>query len=188
VVIQLLGFPGTGKYTVGREIVRALEDDGRVAKLLDNHRTANLILDLVPPPGPTGISSEVMAPIIEVRSAVLSTIERLSPREWSFVFTNFLPRTNRPESLDRHRTMAEGRESHFLPVLLECDPDELVRRVVRDERRQRLKLVNPERARAIVEEGMTMPNWPDIRTLDITSLPPPEAARAIIDMIPKGVR
>jgi adenylylsulfate kinase-like enzyme len=42
-VYQLLGFPGTGKYTVAQAIVGQLADRGEPAALLDNHATANLL-------------------------------------------------------------------------------------------------------------------------------------------------
>ena len=66
VVVQLLGYPGTGKYTVAKELVRAMEADGRTTRLLDNHASGNLILSLVPKPT-HGIPAPVMDRIIEVR-------------------------------------------------------------------------------------------------------------------------
>ena len=75
VVVQLLGYPGTGKYTVAKELVRAMEADGRPARLLDNHASGNLILSLVPTPT-HGIPDAVMDRIIEVRDAVLTTLEQ----------------------------------------------------------------------------------------------------------------
>jgi adenylate kinase family enzyme len=182
VVVQLLGYPGTGKYTVARELVRVMEERGRVARLLDNHTSANLILSLVPRPT-SGIPSDVMDRIIQVRDAVLATLEGLTPRDWSFVFTNFPPTTERARELDRHRQVAEARGSAFVPVLLECDPDEVLRRVVSPGRAERHKLVDPARMREILAGDVPLPPWDGIRRLDVTSLPPAEAAEAILEML-----
>jgi AAA domain len=184
VVVQLLGYPGTGKYTVAKELVRAMEADGRTTRLLDNHASGNLILSLVPTPT-HGIPAPVMDRIIEVRDAVLATLEQHTPRDWSIVFTNFPPDAERARALDRHREVAAVRGAGFVPVLLECDPDEVLRRVVAPERAARHKLVDPVRMREILEEAVPLPPWDDIRRIDVTTLPPPEAARVILELLPR---
>ena len=182
-VVQLLGYPGTGKYTVARELVAAMEAAGRPARLLDNHASANLILSLVPTPT-SGISDPVMDRIVEVRDAVLATLEELTPREWSIVFTNFPPTSDRARALERHREVAASRGAPFVPVLLECDPDEILRRVVAPERAARHKLVDPERMKEILADDVPRPPWDDIHRLDVTSLRASESARRILEMLP----
>ena len=184
VVVQLLGYPGTGKYTVAKELVRAMEADGRTTRLLDNHASGNLILSLVPTPT-HGIPAPVMDRIIEVRDAVLATLEQHTPRDWSIVFTNFPPDAERARALDRHREVAAARGAGFVPVLLECDPDEVLRRVVAPERAARHKLVDPVRLQEILDDAVPLPPWDDIRRIDVTTLPPPEAARAILELLPR---
>jgi adenylylsulfate kinase-like enzyme len=183
-VIQLLGYPGSGKYTVGREIVLLLGEQGHEARLLDNHATANLIIDLVPPMPDRYSSLEMLERIGDIRRIVLTSIERLSPPEWTFVFTNFLPTGVTPAHLDRHRALAEARRTPFIPVLLACDHDELLRRVSRPERAGRRKLVDEIVAREVIERGMTMPDWNDITTIDVTHREPHETAALIIDLMP----
>ncbi len=39
-MIQLLGYPGVGKYTVGCHLRNAMSSRGQTVRLLDNHRTA----------------------------------------------------------------------------------------------------------------------------------------------------
>jgi hypothetical protein len=183
VVVQLLGYPGTGKYTVAKALVAAMEADGRTTRLLDNHASGNLILSLVPMPR-SGIPEDVMERIIGVRDHVLATLEQLTPRDWSVVFTNFPPNAERAKALDRHRVVAERRASAFVPVLLTCDPEELLRRVVAPERAERHKLVDPSRLQEIMDEPVPLPPWDDIRRVDVTSLPPAAAARAILELLP----
>ena len=72
-----------------------------------------------------------------------------------------------------------------MPVLLECDPDEVLRRVVAPERAARHKLVDPVRMQEILDEAVPLPPWDDIRRIDVTTLPPPEAARAILELLPR---
>jgi KaiC/GvpD/RAD55 family RecA-like ATPase len=57
-IYALTGYPGTGKYTVAKELVAQLVDLGRPVRLMDNHETGNPILRLIeiepgtPIPGP----------------------------------------------------------------------------------------------------------------------------------------
>jgi hypothetical protein len=183
VVVQLLGYPGTGKYTVAKALVVAMEEAGRTTRLLDNHASGNLILSLVPRPT-HGIPDEVMDRIHGVRDHVLATLEQLTPRDWSVVFTNFPPNPERAKALDRHRLVAERRASAFVPVLLTCDPDEVLRRVASPERAERHKLVDPARLQAIMDAPVPLPPWDDIRQVDVTSRSPADAARAILDLLP----
>ena len=184
VVVQLLGYPGTGKYTVAKELVRAMEADGRTTRLLDNHASGNLILSLVPTPT-RGIPAPVMDRIIEVRDAVLDHARAAHPARL----------VDRLHQLPAERRTGPGagsapggRRRHgeraFVPVLLECDPDELLRRVVAPERAARHKLVDPVRMQEILDEPVPLPPWDDIRRLDVTTLAPPEAARAILELLP----
>jgi predicted kinase len=182
VVVQLLGYPGTGKYTVAKELVRQMEAAGRPARLLDNHASANLVLSLVPTPT-RGIPDDVMERIVVVREAVLDTLRNLTPRDWSIVFTNFPPTMERALHLERNRQLAEDRGSVFVPVVLECDPDEIVRRVVAPERGLRHKLVDPVRAREVLAQPLPLPPWDDIHRLDVTSRSPADAARAILAIL-----
>jgi hypothetical protein len=181
-VIQLLGYPGAGKYTVAKELVRVMEQDGRPARLLDNHASANLILSLVPTPT-RGIPDDVMARIDHVRDAVFTTLVELTPRDWSIVFTNAPPIAGRPWNIDRNREVAALRGAAFLPVVLDCAPEEILRRVVAPERAARHKLVDPRRAQEILEEVTPHPPWDDLHHLDVTSLTPTDAARAIITIL-----
>ena len=37
----------------------------------------------------------------------------------------------------------------------------------------------------ILDEPVPLPPWDDIRRLDVTTLSPPEAARAILELLPR---
>jgi hypothetical protein len=182
-VYQLLGFPGTGKYTVAKELTHQLVAAGRTAKLLDNHATANLIFDVVPPA--ERLSSPSMAHIGTIRRAVLTAIEELSPPDWSFVFTNWIPPTSTLATVERHRQLAAQRGVPFVIVVLECERDEILLRVGGDDRAARLKLVDVARAAEVIDGGALLPDWPGLLHLDVTSRTPEQAAAWIVDHTPR---
>src|SRR4051812_18502407 len=89
----LLGFPGTGKYTVAKRLVAATEQRGETVRLLDNHRSANVLFDLIAEAdGSSQLPSGIFPRVRMINTAILETVEHLSPPDWSFVFTYFVPR------------------------------------------------------------------------------------------------
>jgi hypothetical protein len=177
-VYQLLGFPGTGKYTIARAMVEELAARGEPAALLDNHATANLVWSLVP--AARRFDDDVMARLTELRMLLLDAAAQLTGPEHSVVFTNFVPASRPGAILDRHRALAEQLGLPLVGVVLRCDPEEVLRRIPNDDRAARLKLADPDRARTVMAEGMTLPDWPDLVDLDTTGLTAGEVARRII--------
>jgi hypothetical protein len=106
------------------------------------------------------LDREVRERISAVRSVVERTIEELSPREWTFVFTNF-PLKDDPfqVAIFNNRTLAERRDASFLPVVLTCDVDELLRRVQSPGRDARQKLRDPGVAEELIKRGLLVPDW-----------------------------
>ena len=153
-------------------------DGGEPAALLDNHATANLIWSLVPPE--RRFDPEVMARINELRATIVSAATELSPPEHSLVFTNFIPSHTPGSVLEPHRRLAHARCCQLVAVVLHCDPDEVLRRVPAADRRERLKLVDPDIARVVMDRGQSLPDWPELTDLDITGLTAAEAASKII--------
>ena len=177
-VYQLLGFPGTGKYTVARAIVEQLADRGEPAALLDNHATANLIWSLVPTE--RRWDPDVMAKLAELREVLWDAAAELTSPAHSLILTNFLPPGRPPTVLDRHRALAEQLGLPLVAVVLHCDPEEVIRRIPNADRAARMKLVDPERARTLMASRLVVPAWPELVDLDITGLSPEEAAMRVI--------
>ena len=178
----LIGFSGTGKLTVAKSLRDRLMERGHQVRLVDNHYINNPIFGLLDVDGRHPVPVGAWDRVGEVRDAVVSTIETLSPTDWSFIFTNDL--IELPEErawVDRLAALAHSRDSLFLPVRLLCDVDELCRRVVSPERRVLLKWVSAEevRHRAATEKVLD-PRLPSTLTLDITSMTPDEAANRIL--------
>jgi adenylylsulfate kinase-like enzyme len=56
---SLTGYPGTGKYTIAKELVRRLEERGETARLVDNHTVGDPILGLIPISRETPVPPEI---------------------------------------------------------------------------------------------------------------------------------
>ena len=177
-VYQLLGFPGTGKYTVAQAIVEQLAARGEPAALLDNHATANLVWSLVP--RERRFDADVMARLAELRNVLWDAAAELTSPAHSLILTNYLPPGRPSTALDRHRELAQQLGLPLVAVVLHCDPDEIIRRITNADRAARLKLVDPDRARELMSSAMTLPTWPELIDLDITGLSPADAAARVI--------
>src|SRR6266404_3956063 len=125
-MLLLIGFAGTGKYTIGRELC---ERTG--ARLVDNHLINNPIFAVINADGVTPLPAGVWDRVKEVRAAVYKTIRDLSPPGMGFVFTIEL-RKNNPEDEKAFRDLerlAAACHCRFIPIRMICGVDELCRRV-----------------------------------------------------------
>ena len=177
-MVVLIGFAGTGKYTIGREVCRRTG-----AKLIDNHLINNPIFKVVNADGVTRLPAGVWDRVTDIRRNVYQAIRELSPPEMSFVFTMELRQSNPGD----HRAfvdvqeLAASRKSLFVPVRLICEVEELCRRVVEPSRIEMLKEISPELTRKKSAEDSVLNNeHPNLRTIDVTSRSPEESADAIL--------
>lgn len=181
-VLLLIGFSGTGKYTIGKVLQHRLIDQGGQARLIDNHYVNNPIFGLLDIDGVRPVPAGTWERVGEVRDAIVATIATLSPKEWSFIFTNDL--IDGPQDREwfaRLESLAAARGSAFLAVRLLCEPEELYRRIARPDRQARLKSTSPDWIKSrIATEQVLDPQSPATLTLDVTSMPPDEAADRIL--------
>lgn len=181
-VFLILGFPGVGKFTVAKALRTALEDGGAVVRLVDNHYVANPVFGVIPVDGETTLPTRVWDLVGQVRSAVLTAIEELSDPTWTFVFTNFVRDDEAPAVapyFDRLQRLAELRGGRLRLVCLTCDPDEQLRRIALPDRVERMKSTSRTWLRELLDDHV--PHVPGhALVLDVTSLSPPDAARAIL--------
>jgi hypothetical protein len=177
-IIVLIGFAGTGKYTIGRELSKRTG-----AKLIDNHLINNPVFTVVNADGVTPLPKEIWKRVKEVRRVVYDSIRELSPRELSFVFTIQLLE-NDPEDHQAFTELVElaaARQSRFVPFRLICDVDELCRRIVAPGRAAMLKEISPESVRKRASDHAVLnPSHPHLRTIDVTCKSPEQAADAIL--------
>lgn len=182
-VVLLVGLPGTGKLAVARELVSLIEQRDAPVRLIDNHYINNVIFNLLPTDGVTPLPAPVWDRVAEVRSAVFETIKRLSPLDWNFVLTVHIGDGDEG-FIDAVASLAAARGSPFVPVRMLCDLEELERRVVTPERYQQLKSVSRDDVRReYIERPVPEIDHPNVVTLDVTNLPPADAARTILEKL-----
>jgi hypothetical protein len=182
-VFSLTGWPGTGKYTVAKELVAQLEANGLETRLVDNHSVSNPVLGVIRIDPEVAVPPEVWDRVREVRTAVYESIATLSPPEWSFVFTNYVADTPADRAhYERLEALADARGSQFVPVRMTVEVDELLRRVTQPERAARMKLTNADLARrTFLTQPLFVPQHAHTLELDVTQLAPPVAATQIIE-------
>lgn len=181
IILYLIGFAGTGKYTIAQEIAKKAD-----FKVVDNHLINNPILSVIQIDGKTPIDRNIWAEIKKIRSIVLDTIVNYSPAHFNFIFTNELVKDN-PEDLYYYNTIkqvADARKSIFIPVRLICSGEELMRRVSSNERIKMFKSINAERAlyQANTQE-VFQPEHENTIVLDVSNLEPEQAAKVLLDKI-----
>ena len=180
-IIVLFGFPGTGKYTIGRELSELTG-----AKLIHNHLINNPIFAVVDADGIKPLPAGIWSKVGQVRQVVYDSIRELSPAEASFIFTIHLTEA---EPLDHDAfadlvQLAESRKSLFAPIRLLCDVDELCRRIETPERARMLKQLSAESARKrSLEHTVLKPAHPNLHTIDVTRLSPRASAEAVLAAI-----
>jgi chloramphenicol phosphotransferase-like protein len=178
IIVYLVGFSGTGKLTVARELAGPLK-----ARVVDNHWINNPILGLIDNDRVTPFPIGVWDQIDQVREAVLETIATLSARDANFILTH-AGHDDDPQDHEISQAIlrtADRRRAVFVPVRLLCNETQLVRRVVSPERTARLKGMNPEAAaRTVRTRDVLKVNHANAMTLDTSDVSPQESARRIL--------
>jgi hypothetical protein len=180
-IVVLIGFAGTGKYTIGRELC---ERTG--ARLIDNHLINNPIFRVINADGVTPLPFGVWDRVKEVRATVYKAIRELSPPGIGFVFTMELRESN-PDDHKAFRDLerlAAARQSRFIPIRMICGVEELCRRVADPARVAMLKEISPELVRKKFAEDSVL-NVPHTnqRTLDVTKRTASGSVDAILDEV-----
>jgi AAA domain len=177
-IIYLLGFPGTGKYTIAKEICKQAD-----FKLVDNHLINNPLFTLIENDGKTTLPPRIWDNIGRVWESVMDTIIHISPSHYSFVLTNALTDQGKSDRtwFERVKSAAEQKNALFVPVRLSCSVEEMEKRIVQPDRKSRIKEINPESPRRNAENYTVLTvDHPNLLNLDVTNLTPGNAAAAIL--------
>ncbi len=180
-IIYLIGFAGTGKLTIAKEIIAQTN-----MKLVSNHLSNNPVLSLIHADGKTPLPSQVWKNIAIIRGVVFDTITNLSPADFSFIFTNELIEGNETdiEIYRKVENIAAQRGSKFLPVRLICDVDELCKRIISEERKVNHKMIDADAARQqFIKSKVLTPDHPNTFTLDMTHITAKQAADIILNRL-----
>ena len=178
-IIHLLGAPGTGKYTIAREMVQQAE-----LRLVDNHLINNPLFSLIRQDGRTPLPSRIWDNVAKIWEAVADTMAHIAPAEFSYVLTNALFEHDAEDRrhMQRMAAVADARGGVYVPVrLLISDVGEHVRRITATDRSGRMKETDPERPARYAGLEVLKTGLPTEMTLDVTRLKPLDAALAILD-------
>lgn len=179
IIIYLIGFSGTGKLTIAREIARLSG-----ARIVDNHLINNPVFSLISLDSKTPLPDSVWQKVWAIRHIVLQVIEEISPHDFSFIFTNELVEGSEGDKklFKEIEELAIKRRAIFLPVRLLCKEEELCRRVISTERKNSLKDTSIENARKKSRnQTILQPNHPNTLSLDVSDLIPLQAAQLILE-------
>jgi hypothetical protein len=173
-MVHLIGPPGAGKFTIATHLARLTG-----ARLVDNHSINNVLFNPIALDGVTPLPGAIWPLVRRLREVVFETIATVSPPGLSFVFTNYLHHEDH-DALRANLDLAAARGATYVPVMIICRTDELLRRIVTEDRRTRLKLVDPVAGRRLNEDVPLIAfEHPNMLTLDVTNLAPERAARLI---------
>ncbi|GMA16786.1 hypothetical protein E5F05_16655 [Deinococcus metallilatus] len=174
IVYYLVGPPGSGKRTIGKQLARLTG-----AALLDNHLSNDPVFTAFGLDGQKPVPAQVWTLVKRVRAVVLEAA-LAAPRDVSHIFTNYLTNEEREwQFVQSLRGLASARGAAFVPVWLSCHTDELARRMTLPERAERLKLRDPEQLRELLEKAGNLPPPPDAIRIDTSTLAPADAALLI---------
>jgi shikimate kinase len=180
-ILYILGYPAAGKLTVARKLASLLD-----ARLIDNHAINNSIFQIVrSKDGHVVFNDAVNDRVRAIRAIVLEAVENLPDLDDSFIFTNVLIDTPSDAALyAKIKELAHRRGARFIPVIIHCDADELIRRVQSPERGENLKLTRVARLKEILAEHRLLPvEDENLLEIDNTKLTADECARAIVEYV-----
>lgn len=173
-IIHLSGWPGSGKYTIGRLVAERLG-----ARFVPNH--------VINAPGFAVDDFETAAFTEVVRGVRRLVFEQIvqAPVGATFVLTNVLVETEEDAALfQKTAALAETRQVPFLSVILDCEFEENVRRLVTAPRAARHSLTDVGILRELRQRyGLLRPALADRLDLDVTASTPEAVALLILSAV-----
>lgn len=172
--LYLIGFAGTGKYTIAQEIAK------HGFKIVDNHLINNPIFSLLNLDGATPIPDNAWTFVRKIRHIILEFVSQ--DLRSNYIFTNeLLEHENDWKMYNLVRETAEKRGSLFVPVKLILSLDEHKKRITNSDRKARLKTTNP--AEVHMKKKMIRIDHPHLLKMDVTHFSPLQAANKILNYI-----
>jgi hypothetical protein len=138
-IIHLIGFPGVGKLTIAKEIIK---EKNHV--LMDAHMINNPIFSIIGADGVTPLPDGIWSAVARMRDVVLDAMENLAPKNFTFVMTNvILADAEDKEVTDRIERIANQRGGKYFPVILTCALEENKKRIIGLDRANNFKSIDP---------------------------------------------
>ncbi|KAL8738293.1 MAG: hypothetical protein Q9181_000882 [Wetmoreana brouardii] len=177
-LIYINGYPGVGKYTIAKELVKLLPN----AKLLDNHQLIDPVAAVYERwmPEYQGLRKTVRKGILDS----IATSTTLMDVTWIFTDSQSSDEVGSAAVAD-YIHAARTRSSPLISVILMCNTDENLRRL-KAELRGKTKLNDTDVLLEIRESKDLYHFGGDAElTLDVTELSPVAAAQKILDFVTK---
>jgi len=174
VTIYLIGLPGTGKYTIAKEIAKS------GFRIADNQLANNPIFELIGYDGSRedAVTRDAWHAISQIRNVIFAFIE--GDKQSNYVLTNVLLDDQGDKDLfDQVMSLAEKRNSIFVPVKLIISEEENARRIVNEDRKKRFKQIVP--IKDYHSAKLITISHPNLLELDVSDKSAAEAARIILE-------
>ncbi|MDN5247761.1 MAG: hypothetical protein QWI36_01305 [Wolbachia endosymbiont of Tyrophagus putrescentiae] len=180
-LIYLIGFPGSGKFTVAKELCKIID-----AVIVQNNMFNDIIFNIVNLKG-NNVPDNLWNSIFKVRENLLAILGKYHSKSKHYIFTNELIEGDCYDRkiYDSVVNLSNSMQVKMLPVVLHCsDIGELMKRIQFEERRQYNKITNlyyaMERTR---EKKLFIP--PNALEIDNSNLSAEKVAKRIIEEMEK---
>ncbi|MBY0461882.1 MAG: hypothetical protein K2Q34_01715 [Alphaproteobacteria bacterium] len=174
VTLYLIGFSGTGKYTIAKELSKFNY------KMVDNHLINNPIFSLLDLDGVTPIPEKAWVPVRQIRKIILEFISQ--DQKSNYIFTNELfEAENDWRVYTQVKETAEKRNSLFIPIKLTLSPEERKKRIINPDRLARFKSTSLTEIH--IKKELIKINHPHVLEIDVTNLSPLQAASKILNFV-----
>lgn len=174
ITLYLIGFAGTGKYTIAKEIAKSSY------KVVDNHLINNPIFSLLDLDDETPIAENAWISVRKIRHIILDFIAH--DQKSNFIFTNALLEEEGDWKIyNLIKETAEKRGSLFVPLKLTLSPEEHAKRIVNPDRKIRFKMTNP--AEVHMKKEMIKIDHPHLTEIDVTDLSAGDVAKEILNFV-----
>ncbi|KAJ5174929.1 uncharacterized protein N7482_000806 [Penicillium canariense] len=175
-IVHLNGFPGVGKLTIARFLLKLLP----FAKLVHNHlliNPADAILHRTQP-GYQTLRRAIRQTIFSALTSEPATFDT------TYIFTDFQSDDELGAAVcAEYLATAEVRRAAFIPIMLFCDEKTNMQRLVSSDRELHSKLTDVELVSKfrLEEDVHRFTGHPNYSELDVSNLTPEEAARQIYE-------
>ncbi|WP_353279490.1 AAA family ATPase [Wolbachia endosymbiont (group B) of Xanthorhoe designata] len=175
-IIYLIGFPGSGKLTIAKELCNIID-----GVIVDNNLFNNIIFDMIDFRN-AEVTSEIWEKIFVIRENMLAILEKHHIESKHYIFTNELIKGDYYDQRVYKSVVNLSKKMNveILPVVLYCNSGELVKRVQSKGRERERKITDSDFAmRRIKEKKLFVPQGS--LKIDNSNLSAKEVAKKIVE-------